>query len=93
MVEKRKRREFLKEIPQCPSLETLLWAMNGMEKCKVFTKLEFDKDGYIKKTFTNKGAELYKRLVDLVYAVCELTDSDDGEHIVENLDMIVRNEY
>lgn len=92
MVEKRKRRRLLKEIPQYPSLETLLWAMNGMEKCKVFTKLEFDDEGNVIKAFTKKGAVLYDRLTSLVYGVCNLTESKDGDHIVDTLDMIVRNE-
>lgn len=98
----KKNREFLKKIGSYPSLEELLWAMNGMEKCKVFTKLEFDDEGRIKKAFTKKGSELYGRLTDFIYGLFNLvtdgeTAVDDpcnisAEDIVETLDNIVRNE-
>jgi hypothetical protein len=100
-VKKAKKREFLKEIGNYPTLEELLWAMNGMEKCKVFTKLKFDEDGNIAQAFTKKGGELYERLVSLIYGVFTLVTGGDNmvdtEHItandiVETLDNIVREE-
>ena len=97
-----KKREIMNEIKQYPSLEELLWAMNGMEKCKVFVKPEFDDEGHIKKVFTKKGSELYERLTALVYGMFnlvtegEITVNDPerigAEDIVETLDNIVRNE-
>ena len=100
-MKKAKKREFLKEIGNYTTLEELLWAMNGMEKCKVFTKLKFDEDGNIAQAFTKKGGELYERLVSLIYGVFTLVTGGDNmvdtEHItandiVETLDNIVREE-
>lgn len=98
-----KKRKFMKKIPEYPSLEQLMWAMNGMEKCKVFTKLEFDDEGRVKKAFTKKGSELYGRLTSLIYGVFNLVtcgevkvekaDGISADDIVETLDSIVRNEY
>ena len=97
-----KRSEFMKEIKEYPTLEELLWAMNGMEKCKVFTKLKFGEDGNIEQAFTKKGGELYERLVSLIYGVFNLVTGGEPavgnpEHItandiVETLDNIVRDE-
>ena len=97
-----KNREFMKKIPEYPSLEQLMWAMNGMEKCKVFSKLEFDKDGNLIKAFTKKGSILYERLTDFIYGLYNLVTGgetpEDGVNItanemVETLDEIVRDEY
>ena len=97
-----KKNRFLKKLSDYPCLEELLWAMNGMEKCKVFTKLKFDEDGNIVQAFTKKGGELYERLVSLIYGVFTLVTGGDttvgnpnhltANDIVETLDNIVRNE-
>lgn len=98
-----KKKEFLKKIPSYPSLEQLLWVMNGMEKCKVFSKLEFDDEGRLTKAFTKRGSILYARLVDFIYGLYNLvtggelsedaTSDITAEDMVETLDNIVRNEY
>lgn len=82
------------EIPEYPSLEELLWAMNGMKKCKVFSKN--------KTKFTKNGAILYKRLIQIIYGVHtlvtagEITVNDSKnispKDIEDTLNLIVENE-
>ncbi len=53
-------------------------------------EVEVDKDGH-KQPFTETGATAYKRLIELLYAVGELTGTD-MENIVETLDSIANEE-
>lgn len=88
-----------KDIPAYPTLEQLLWFMNGGKKCKVFVRPKFDEDGRCVKCFTAKGEKLYKRLTDFVggairLAFCETKDDDEiaeqVAEIVEAFDEIAR---
>ena len=78
-----------KDIPAYPTLEQLLWIMNGGKKCKVFVKPKFDEEGRCVKCFTTKGAKLYKRLTYVIVVAIILafyeTKNDDfvGETIAE----------
>lgn len=78
-----------KDIPVYPTLEQLLWIMNGGKKCKVFVEPKFDEEGRCAECFTAKGAELYKRLTDFVggavrLAFYETKDDDEiGETVAE----------
>ena len=97
-----KKTEYMKEIGQYPTLEELMWAVNGMKKCKVFAKLKFDKEGNVTKAFTKRGGKLYGRLVSLIYGMFALVTGGDttvgnpvrltANDIVETLDNIVSDE-
>jgi hypothetical protein len=93
---KAKKRSFLKKIEKYPTLEQLMWVVNGMEKCKVFTKLKLDSEGRIEECFTKKGAMLYGRLTDFIYGLFTLASagaekpmSFTANEIVEELDDIL----
>jgi hypothetical protein len=88
-----KKTEILKELPKYPSLEHLLWAMNGMKKDKVFLKtVKRNKDGDVVDCFTKKGAVLYERMFDLLHGIFTLAEVEDAdslfEHIQETFDLI-----
>ena len=78
-----------KDVPAYPSLEQLLWLVNGGKKCRVFVRPKFDDEGRCVKCFTAKGEKLYKRLTDFIggairLAFCETKDDDEvAEQIAE----------
>ena len=91
-LEKEKAARFKgvqKDIPAYPTLEQLLWLMNGRKKCKVFVEPKFDEEGRCVKCFTAKGEKLYKRLTDFIggairLAFYETKDDDEiGETVAE----------
>lgn len=91
MVMKTKCFKKLDEIKN-PCLESILIALNGGKKEKMFLKhVQRDKDGYVTKTFTRKGARLYGDLTSLLFAVGRLTGADT-EDIVETLDSIANED-
>ena len=88
-----KKKEILKEVPKYPSLEELLWVMNGMKKEKMFlNKVKRDKDGDVVECFTKKGAVLYERMFQLLDGILTLAEVEDAdtifEHIQETFDLI-----
>lgn len=88
-----KKTEILKKLSKYPSLEQLLWAMNGMKKDKVFLKtVKRNKDGDVVECFTKKGAVLYERMFDLLHGIFTLAEVENAdsifEHIQETFDLI-----
>lgn len=81
-----------KDIPEYPTLEQLLWFMNGGKKCKVFVQPKFDEEGRCVKCFTAKGEKLYKRLTDFVARAIRLAlyEAKDDDEIAEQVAEIVR---
>jgi len=90
-VEKKQAARFRgaqKDIPAYPTLEQLLWLVNGGKKCKVFVRPKFDGEGRCVKCFTAKGEKLYKRLTDFIggairLAFYETKDDEIAEQIAE----------
>lgn len=80
-----------KDIPAFPTLEQLLWIMNGGKKCKVFVKPKFDEEGRCVKCFTAEGAKLYKRLTDFIGGAIRLAfyETKDDDEIRETIAEIV----
>ena len=92
-----KKTEILKELSKYPSLEELLFVMNGMKKEKMFLNaVKRDNDGNVVDCFTKKGAVLYERMFDLLHGIFTLAEVENAdsifEHIQETFDMIAENE-
>lgn len=92
-VKTSKKKEFLKEVSKYPSLEELLFVMNGMKKEKMFLKtVKTNKDGDVVDCFTKKGAVLYERMFDLLHGIFALAEVENAdtifEHIQETFDLI-----
>lgn len=76
-----------------PCLDTLLLAVNGGKKDKMFLKkVKRDKDGNLIDCFTKKGAKIYNRLCDIIYGALVLTEVPNRDeifaHIQDELDDI-----
>lgn len=72
---KTEKPKYLKSIPKCPSLEDLLFVMNGMKKEKMFLKkVKFDMNGNVIGCFTKKGAKLYERMFEFLKGIMMLAD-------------------
>lgn len=92
-----KKTEILKELSKYPSLEELLFVMNGMKKEKMFLNaVKRDNDGNVVDCFTKKGAVLYERMFDLLHGIFTLAEVENAdsifEHIQETFDMIAEGE-
>lgn len=70
------------------TLENILNMLGG--KNPFLEKVEVDNDGH-KQPFTESGAIAYQKLIEVLYAVGELTETD-MENIVETLDSIANEE-
>ena len=87
----------MKSLPSKPTLEEVLWAVNGMKKEKMLLNAaKKDGDGYVVKCFTKKGGETYERLMEILRGVFYLSGRIDADMIFEDLqetlDGIVRGE-
>ena len=92
-----KKTEILKELSKYPSLEELLFVMNGMKKEKMFLNaVKRDNDGNVVDCFTKKGAVLYERMFDLLHGIFTLAEVENAdsifEHIQETFGMIAEGE-
>ena len=92
-----KKSKFLEKVSDYPSLEELLFVMNGMKKEKMFLKrVKRNKDGDVVECFTKKGAVLYERMFDLLRGIFTLADVENKgsifEHIQENFDLIAEGD-
>lgn len=54
-------------------------------------EMKIDNEGH-KQPFTDRGSIAYGKLIDILYAVGNLTDTD-VEHMVETLDSIANEEF
>ena len=54
-------------------------------------EMKIDNEGH-KQPFTDSGSIAYGKLIDILYAVGNLTDTD-VEHMVETLDSIANEEF
>lgn len=92
-----KKTEILKELSKYPSLEELLFVMNGMKKEEMFLNaVKRDNDGNVVDCFTKKGAVLYERMFDLLHGIFTLAEVENAdsifEYIQETFDMIAEGE-
>lgn len=92
-----KKTEILNKLSKYPSLEELLFVMNGMKKEKMFLNtVKRNKDGDVVDCFTKKGAVLYERMFDLLHGIFTLAEVENAdsifEHIQETFDMIAEGE-
>ena len=71
------------------TLEEILQLLGSEEP--FLEELEKDNEGH-KQPFTDSGIIAYGKLIDILYAVGNLTDTD-MENIVETLDSIANEEY
>ena len=71
-----------------PTLDDILVAVNDWTPDKFFLdQPQVAKDGSVN-GLTTKGSEIYKTLVDILYAVSELTCTDSIDEAVETMDRI-----
>ena len=94
---KRKSTRYITEIGRYPSLEELLFAMNGMKKDKMLLKhVRRNADGEVVACFTKKGGVLYERMFSLLHGILTLAEVKDAdaifEHIQETIDEIANGE-
>ena len=80
-------------VPEWPTLEQLLWAVDDGNPSKVFVDPVFDDEGRCVKRFTPKGEELYARLVGVVGGAIRLAlyGEHDDDYIAEEINEIVEN--
>lgn len=86
---------WITEIPrENPTLEDILFAVNGMKIEKMFLKrTKRDKEGNVIACFTKKGGKIYERLCSIIYATLVLTEHEDiFADIQETLDEIANQE-
>lgn len=78
-----------------PSLEDILFALNGYKKQRMFLKKnKYNKDGEFITGCTKIGDKRYGELVDILNAVGVLTGRTRMmEEVVEELDDIIRFNY
>ena len=78
-----------------PSLEDILFALNGYKKQRMYLKTKkFDKDGEFITGCTKIGDKRYSELVDILNAVGILTGRTRMmEEVVQELDDIIRFDY
>lgn len=84
ITDKKTRESILKN----PTLDDILVAVNDWTPDKFFLdKPQVAKDGSVN-GLTKKGSEVYKLLVDILYAVSQLTGTDSIDDAVETMDRI-----
>lgn len=71
------------------TLEEILQLLGSEEP--FFQEVEKDEEGH-KQPFTDNGIIAYGKLIDILYAVGNLTDTDMND-IIETLDSIANEEY
>lgn len=93
MKKKRPKNKTRQPVPEWPTLEQLLWAVDGGEQSPVFVDPVFDDEGRCVKRFTPKGEELYGRLVGIVGGAIRLAlyGEHDDDYIAEEINEIVEN--
>jgi hypothetical protein len=88
ITDKKTRESILKN----PTLDDILVAVNDWTPDYfILDKPQVSKDGSVN-GLTKKGSEVYKTLVDILYAVSQLTCTDSIDEAVETMDRICVSE-